>query len=257
MAMIGVRIAVLGLALAALCLSSQACAFGLRLGPFLLGWRAHHHHHRHLVRRPPRGGSIPKLRPLMVHKIARQAYSNLSCPGLCLPMIFSGRPTIALGRSATKAFSARPSPEYPAKRVADLCTRQIGKSDAILRIGREIAPIAAQQPLLQKLGTALAQANGYLIKSCPTEFTPPPVERLQLSGLADRRDDYGARDRPRPLAEIRAIVPDRQTACTALCPRGERRFYASLREKPGASELAHADPQAGPATYHLSRGCTK
>ena len=44
MAMIGVRIAALGLALAVLCPSPQACAFGLRLGPFLLGWRAHHHH---------------------------------------------------------------------------------------------------------------------------------------------------------------------------------------------------------------------
>ena len=51
MAMIGVRIAALGLALAVLCPSPQACAFGLRLGPFLLGWRAHHHH-RHFVRRP-------------------------------------------------------------------------------------------------------------------------------------------------------------------------------------------------------------
>ena len=52
MAMIGVRIAALGLALAVLCPSPQACAFGLRLGPFLFGGRAHHHHHRHLVRRP-------------------------------------------------------------------------------------------------------------------------------------------------------------------------------------------------------------
>ena len=52
--------------------------------------------------------------------------------------------------------------------------------DAALRIGREIAPTPAQRPLLQKLGTALAQANGYLIKSCPAEIPPPPVERLQL-----------------------------------------------------------------------------
>ena len=44
MTMIGVRIAALGLALAVLCPSPQAGAFGLRLGPFLFGWRAHHHH---------------------------------------------------------------------------------------------------------------------------------------------------------------------------------------------------------------------
>ena len=54
MAMIGVRIAALGLVLAVFCPSPQACAFGLRLGPFLLGWRAHHHH-RHFVRRPTEG----------------------------------------------------------------------------------------------------------------------------------------------------------------------------------------------------------
>jgi hypothetical protein len=52
MVMIGVRIAALGLALAVLSPSPQACAFGLRLGPFILGGRAHHHHHRHIMRRP-------------------------------------------------------------------------------------------------------------------------------------------------------------------------------------------------------------
>jgi hypothetical protein len=36
MAMIGVRVAALGLALAVLCPSPQASAFGIRLGPFLL-----------------------------------------------------------------------------------------------------------------------------------------------------------------------------------------------------------------------------
>jgi hypothetical protein len=65
--------------------------------------------------------------------------------------------------------------EYSAKRVADLCPRQLGKGDATLRIGRAIAPTAAQEPLLQKLGTALAQANGYLIRSCPAVIPPLPV----------------------------------------------------------------------------------
>ena len=121
-------------------------------------------------------------------------------------MTFSGRLTIPPGRSATKAFSIRPSPNIPPSVSLELCPRQIGKSDATLRIGREIAPTAAQQPLLQELGTALAQANGYLIKSCPAEIPPLPVGRSAAYGLADRRDNYGARDRPRPLAEIRAIV---------------------------------------------------
>ena len=54
-------------------------------------------------------------------------------------------------------------------------------------IGVRIAALGlvlALLSLLQELGTALAQANGYLIKSCPAEIPPLPVERLQLM---DRR----------------------------------------------------------------------
>jgi hypothetical protein len=59
------------------------------------------------------GRHIPMPRPLTLHKIARQAYSTLSWPGLRLPMTFSGRLAIPPGRSATKAFSIRPSPNIP------------------------------------------------------------------------------------------------------------------------------------------------
>ena len=155
MAMIGVRIAALGLALAVLCPSPQAGAFGLRLGPFLLGGRAHHHH-RHLVRRPTEA----------LTDVAQNREPSLLYPILAWPSFADDifRPTnyspwpFSYQSIFDQAFA-----EYPAKRVAELCTRQIGKSDATLRIGREIAPTAAQQQLLQKLGTALAQANGYLI----------------------------------------------------------------------------------------------
>src|SRR6516225_9840673 len=108
--MIGVRIAALGLVLAVLCASQQACAFGLRLGPFVLGGRVHHHHHRHFVRRPTE--ALPS-EATPTYKIARQTFCILSWPGLRLPMTFSGRPTIPPGRSATKAFSIRPSPNIP------------------------------------------------------------------------------------------------------------------------------------------------
>ena len=124
--------------------------------------------------------SIPKPRRLTLHKIAHQAYSTLSWLGLRLPMTFSGRQTIPPGRSATKAFSIRPLPNIPPSVSPTCAPGGIGKGDAALRLGREIAPTAAQQPLLEKLGTALAQANGYLIKSCPAEIPPLPAERLQL-----------------------------------------------------------------------------
>jgi hypothetical protein len=187
MGVIGVRIAALGLALAVLCPSPQACAFGLRLGPFLFGVRAHHHHHyRHVVRRPTEAvrrlteGLHPKATPTDVaqNRAPTLLYPILAWPSFAddifWPTDHSSWP-FSYQSIFDQAFT-----EYPAKRVGDLCPRQLGKGDATLRIGRAIAPTAAQEPLLQKLGTALAQANGYLIKSCPAEIPPLPVERLQL-----------------------------------------------------------------------------
>src|ERR1700719_5261637 len=91
MAMIGVRIAALGLALAVLCPSQQACAFGLRLGPFLFGVRAHHHHHhyRYVVRRPTEGlrrpteGLHPKATP--TDDVAQNRAPSLLYPILAWP----------------------------------------------------------------------------------------------------------------------------------------------------------------------------
>ena len=197
MAMIGARIAALGLALAVFCSSQQACAFGLRLGPFLFGVRAHHHHHHHyryVVRRPtealrrpteavrrPTEGLHPKATP--TDDVAQNRAPSLLYPILAWPSfaddIFWPTDHSSWPFSYQSIFD-QAFAEYPAKRVADLCPRQLGKGDATLHIGRAIAPTAAQEPLLQKLGTALAQANGYLIKSCPAEIPPLPVERLQL-----------------------------------------------------------------------------
>jgi hypothetical protein len=97
MAMIGARIAALGLALAVFCPSPQACAFGLRLGPFLFGVRAHHHHHyRHVVRRPtealrrpteavrkPTEGLHPKATP--TDDVAQNRAPSLLYPILAWP----------------------------------------------------------------------------------------------------------------------------------------------------------------------------
>jgi LTXXQ motif family protein len=202
MAMIGVRIAALGLVLTVLCPIPQASSFGIRLGPLLLfGGRAHHHHHRHIVRRPTetlrrptetlrrptealRGsteGLHPKATPtddVAQNRAPSLLYPILAWPSLAddifWPTDHSSWP-FSFQSIFDQAFA-----EYPAKRVDDLCPRQLGKGDATLRIGRAIAPTAAQEPLLQKLGTALAQANGYLIKSCPAAIPPLPVERLQL-----------------------------------------------------------------------------
>ena len=147
MAMIGVRIAALGLALAVFCPSPQACAFGLRLGPFLFGVRAHHHH-RHFVRRPTEA---------LHSETAPTDVAQNRPPSLLYPVL--AWPSFADDVFRSTNYSPWPFSyqsifdqafaEYPAKRVADLCPRRIGKGDAALRIGREIAPTAAQRPLLE------------------------------------------------------------------------------------------------------------
>jgi LTXXQ motif family protein len=181
MAMIGVRVAALGLALAVLCPSPQASSFGLRLGPFVFGGRAYrHYHHRHLVGRPI---EVPHPEAAPIDEVAQNRAPSLLYPILAWPsfvdVIFRATKYSSWPFNYQRIFD-QAFAEYSAKRVADLCPRRLGESDADLGIGREIAPTAAQQPLLQTLGTALAQANGYLIKSCPAAMPPLPVERLQL-----------------------------------------------------------------------------
>ena len=254
MAMIGVRIAALGLALAVLCPSPQASAFGIRLGPFLLfGGRAHHHHHhhRHVVRRPtealrrpteaalptrqqrPTEALHPKATPTTtLHKIARQAYSTLSWPGLHLPMTFSWPTDHSSWPFSYQSIFDQVFAEYPAKRVADLCPRQLGKGDATLRIGRAIAPTAAQEPLLQKLGTALAQANGYLIKSCPAEIPPLPVERLQLMDLQIDAMTMALEIVRVPLQKFEQSLDDIQRHCSPPAWRANRQSARRTRSQP-------------------------
>ncbi len=70
--------------------------------------------------------------------------------------------------------------KYSPQRVAASCPTRISIDEVVMRITRETMPTAAQKPLLQNLATALGQANGYLIKSCPSEIPAQPVARLQL-----------------------------------------------------------------------------
>jgi LTXXQ motif family protein len=210
MAMIGVRIAALGLALAVFCSSPQACAFGLRLGPFLFGVRSHHHH-RHFVRRPTEA-LHPEAAPT---DVAQNRPPSLLYPILAWPSFADDifRPTnYSSWPFSYQSIFDQAFAEYSAKRVADLCPRRIGKGDAALRIEREIAPTNAQRPLLEKLGTALAQANGYLIKSCPAEIPPLPVERLQLMNSQIDAMTMALEIVRVPLQKFEQSLDDRQRA---------------------------------------------
>jgi hypothetical protein len=154
MAMIGVRIAALGLALAVLCPSPQASAFGIRLGPFLLfGGRAHHHlHHRHVVRRPTEALRRPTeaaLRPTetvqrptealhskatLTEDVAQNRAPSLLYPILAWPSFADDifRPTnyspwpFSYQSIFDQAFA-----EYPAKRVVSLTCAPAGSGRAM------------------------------------------------------------------------------------------------------------------------------
>ena len=127
MAMIGARIAALGLALAVFCSSQQACAFGLRLGPFLFGVRAHHHHYRYVVRRPTEA-LHPKATP--TDDVAQNRAPSLLYPILAWPSfaddIFWPTDHSSWPFSYQSIFD-QAFAEYPAKRVADLCPHRSGR----------------------------------------------------------------------------------------------------------------------------------
>ena len=104
--------------------------------------------------------------------------------------------------------------------------------------------------LLQELGTALAQANSYLIKSCPAEIPPLPAERLQL--LKSQIDALTmALEIVRvPLQKFEQSLDDRQRRLlSARVASG--RCKANLREKAEGSQLAHADISNRPCNLPL------
>jgi hypothetical protein len=70
--------------------------------------------------------------------------------------------------------------KYSPQRASAFCPYRIASENIVMRIARETTPTTAQQSSLHDLETALGQANGYLIKSCPSEIPSQPVARLQL-----------------------------------------------------------------------------
>ena len=184
---IGASVAVGSLVVSISC-SAPSAAFALRLGPFHVPLPLVGHSHRHRPAAPSvvtayhgtEGAGAAGTEPAQG---AIGPASVLLYPGLALPIIYDaifwpaspspsaiGYDTIfeaAFGRAAAGADRR-------------LCQPDRG-SAVIERIGGEIRPNAAQRPLLQKLGGALAMASGFLTKFCPAEIPAQPVARLRLA----------------------------------------------------------------------------
>jgi hypothetical protein len=150
----------------------EAKAFGLRLGPLFLGLPTpgFHRHHR-VARTEAESAVLQNDRPTLLCPIL--AWTSLD------DGIFSAHSAASLQFGYESIF-AQAFAKYPPERATDLCPYRETSADIMRRIERETAPTAAQRLLLDKLATALGQANGYLIKSCPPEIPAAPVARLQL-----------------------------------------------------------------------------
>ncbi len=190
---VSARIGVIALALATLFPTSQAAqAFGLSFGPFHL-YVPGGHRRSHVARTEPSATEAP-AQPGSPSSAAPQTSlpqtglppagpPSLLYPVLAWPAIYDE--IFTPSASSSWSFGYRnifdqAFAQYPPQRSADLCPYRDRTAEIVGRITQETSPDAKQQPMLQKLATALGQANGYLIESCPTEIPAQPVARLHL-----------------------------------------------------------------------------
>ncbi len=186
---IGAYVAI-GVLIGVTCSASPSAAFDLRLGPlhFGLPFLGHSFGHRHWPTPHhdiPAGAGIYDTTEPVAPSSAQGAASPLLYPGLALPAIYNdifspaslSRWPFGYEAIFRAAFAKAPADHD----LAQVPCRQIVRGTAIVeRLGRDIRPTAAQRPLLQKLGSALGMASGFLARSCPKELPPQPVARLRL-----------------------------------------------------------------------------
>jgi len=155
--------AVLGItALAAVVLSPlPAAAFGFHLGPFHFGLPSvGHHYYRHRLYMPATPHET-RTRPKHFARSETGALNESEWP--------FGYQAIFIA-----AFAKNP------RQDPNLCQAPVDPNAIVGRISNVVTPIANQSELLQKLGSALGAASGYLAKLCPKEIPAQPVGRLQL-----------------------------------------------------------------------------
>lgn len=122
--------------------------------------------------------------------------------------------------------------KYPTDRAAIVCPYLDTTSKITIGLARETSPSAAQKLLLQKLSSALGQANGYLMKSCPNGLPSQPVARLQLmEGQIDAVIMALEIVRP-PLQKFEQSLDDRQRARWEQTGAANRDAGAACDAKP-------------------------
>lgn len=198
------RIGAVALVVITLCPPQATSALGLRLGPFHLHLPIPGYHGRRVARsepippEPAEGVSPTLLSPILAWP---SLYDDIFWPRTSSAWAFGYEDIFG------QAFV-----RFGPQRASDLCPYRMSTDESVTRITRETMPTVAQRPLLQKLATALGQANGYLIESCPSEIPKQPVARLQLM---ERQIDATIMAlqiiRP-PLQEFAQSLDDKQRA---------------------------------------------
>jgi hypothetical protein len=182
--------AAIGLIIAAVSFFAPSPAFALRLGPFHIGlpFFGHFFAHRHqsASHRVPTETRIydSTENPAVADKEPEQAATDpalaLLYPGLALPTIYDDLFSPASPHAGRFGYAAIFHAAF-ADWDQNLRPCQADRGSAVVeRLGNEIRPSAAQRPLLQKLGGALAMASGFATKFCPKAIPSHPVARLQL-----------------------------------------------------------------------------
>ena len=182
------RVGVIALAFVSLFPSSQAThAFGIDLGPFHFYLPIPGPPHRSAPPAEPSATETPQAAapqaeqpkgPLPPAGPPTLLYPVLAWPGI-YDEIFNPGATTTWSFGYRNIFD-QAFAQYPPQRSADLCPYRDRTAQIVGRITQAVSLGEKQQPTLQKLATALGQAHGYLIKSCPPEIPVQPVARLQL-----------------------------------------------------------------------------
>ena len=186
---VSARIGLVALIVAVLCAPRAATAFGLQFGPFHLSLPGpHHYYHGRRTARSERAARMARTEPgepvgPLAAERTENALPSLLYPVLAWPSlyydIFWPRTSAPWAFGYDNIFSEAFA-KYSPQRASAFCPYRISTDEVAMRIARETMPTVAQKTLLQNLVTALGQANGYLIKSCPSEIPAQPVARLQL-----------------------------------------------------------------------------
>lgn len=235
---IGVHIAIATLA-AVIILPTPAAAFVLHIGPYRISvplyGRRHHHHptHRYAV---PNEVARPAARADLA--------SALLYPRLALPAIFARifSPTASawpfdystVFRTAFAGEAAQWRPQ--------LCQQQSDLASTITAPLRStIEPTDMQMQFLQKLGGAIAGAEGLLATSCPSQIPAQPVARLHLIASQIKELPTALNSMRQPLQDFQQSLNDEQRARFAVmiaapaAPEG-----SSEATKPGCGDAPGA-----------------